>query len=104
MGIARCWEIESHFKLGTSYVLFCKFPYYIQKADVFQNQSSNQKDNLRLRQSVQVILEILSAKIKGYEPDTFVYPTVEDGVEGMKFVKACLQSDANNNIWVNVFD
>ena len=48
--------------------------------------------------------EILSAKIKGYEPDTFVYPTVEDGVEGMKFVKACLQSDANNNIWVNVFD
>ena len=63
-------------------------PYLYQKADVFLEPILViQKDNLRLSALYRSFCEILSAKIKGYEPDTFVYPTVEDGVEGMKFVK-----------------
>ena len=30
------------------------------------------------------------------------FPTVEDGVRGIKFVDACLKSDREGNIWTKV--
>jgi len=44
--------------------------------------------------------EHLIARKTGTTPESFTYPTVEDGVVGMKFIKACVESNANNNQWV----
>ncbi|WP_283673241.1 Gfo/Idh/MocA family protein [Butyricicoccus sp. Marseille-Q5471] len=44
----------------------------------------------------------LIAKKSGGDAGTLRYPTVEDGVRGIEFVDACLKSNANGNIWVNV--
>lgn len=46
--------------------------------------------------------EHLLAKLEGREPESYTYPTVEDGVAGMKFVKACVESNKNGNVWVDV--
>ena len=46
----------------------------------------------------------LLARKQGGDPGTFRYPTVEDGVRGIAFVDACLQSNAENNRWVLVGD
>jgi hypothetical protein len=37
-----------------------------------------------------------------FAPDMIDYPTVHDGADGIKFVHACLQSNANGNIWVDI--
>jgi enolase len=34
--------------------------------------------------------------------DMIDYPTVHDGADGIKFVHACLQSNANGNIWIDI--
>ena len=34
--------------------------------------------------------------------DMIDYPTIEEGVEGLAFVEACLESSRNGNIWVDV--
>ncbi|MGI6546341.1 MAG: Gfo/Idh/MocA family protein [Fastidiosipilaceae bacterium] len=44
----------------------------------------------------------LSAKKTGGDPGHFRYPTVEDGLRGITFVDACLKSNANDNVWVEV--
>nr|WP_246208599.1 Gfo/Idh/MocA family oxidoreductase [Anaerotalea alkaliphila] len=44
----------------------------------------------------------LIAKKAGRDPGTYRYPTVEDGVQGVRFVEACIRSNENNNIWVEV--
>ena len=45
----------------------------------------------------------INAKKDGtFAPDMIDYPTVEDGLEGVKFVHACLRSNANGNTWVEV--
>ena len=44
----------------------------------------------------------LLAKLEGREPESYTYPTIEDGIDGMKFVKACVESDRNGNVWVDV--
>ena len=44
----------------------------------------------------------LIAKKTGGDPGTFRYPTVSDGVKGIEFVDACLESNRNNNVWVPV--
>ena len=44
---------------------------------------------------------LLACKTGG-DPGSFRFPTVEDGVLGIEFVEACLQSNANNNTWVKV--
>ena len=31
-----------------------------------------------------------------------LYPTIGDGVHGLRFVEACLQSAAENNIWITI--
>ena len=44
----------------------------------------------------------LIAKKTGGDPGSYRYPTVEDGVKGIEFVDACLESNAKNNVWVTV--
>ena len=44
----------------------------------------------------------LIARKTGGDPGSFRYPTVEDGVRGIAFVDACLESNARNNVWVTV--
>ena len=44
----------------------------------------------------------LLAKKEGRDPGSFGYPTVEDGVRGIKFVDACLKSDREGNVWTKV--
>ena len=39
---------------------------------------------------------------EGADPGSYRYPTVEDGVRGIKFVDACLKSDREGNIWTKV--
>jgi predicted dehydrogenase len=47
--------------------------------------------------------ECLEAKKKGaFTPDMIDYPTVSDGVEGIRFVEACLKSQALGNVWVDL--
>ena len=47
-------------------------------------------------------MEVLIAKKEGREPDTFTYPTVSDGVDGVRFIDACVKSNAEGNVWVDV--
>ncbi len=43
------------------------------------------------------------AKADGsFTADMIDYPTVQDGLEGVKFVHACLESSKNGNIWVDL--
>lgn len=46
--------------------------------------------------------EILLARKEGRDSDTFTYPTADDGVEGLRFIHACVESDKKGNIWVDV--
>ncbi len=42
-------------------------------------------------------------KLKGEDvPVLYPYPTVDDGIRGLKFVDACLESNRQGNIWVNI--
>ncbi|MDR1534510.1 MAG: Gfo/Idh/MocA family oxidoreductase [Planctomycetota bacterium] len=42
----------------------------------------------------------LLARIEGGKADNYTFPTVEDGVDAMRFVKACVESDAGGNVWI----
>lgn len=42
----------------------------------------------------------LAARKAGTEDPSYTYPTVEDGVWGMKFIHACLESHRQGNAWV----
>jgi predicted dehydrogenase len=44
----------------------------------------------------------LLAKKYGGDPGSFRYPTIDDGLWGIRFVDACLASNAKGNIWVDV--
>jgi len=44
----------------------------------------------------------LLAKQEGRVPETYTYPTIEDGLEGMKFVAACVASHKAGNVWVEL--
>lgn len=44
----------------------------------------------------------LSAQKYGTDAGTFSYPTIEDGIAGLRFVDACLASDKNGNVWTAV--
>ncbi|MEO4042335.1 Gfo/Idh/MocA family oxidoreductase [Hoeflea sp. CAU 1731] len=39
---------------------------------------------------------------KGKVPKDVVFPTVEDGVLGMRFIEACVKSSKKNGVWVKV--
>ncbi len=42
----------------------------------------------------------LIAKKTCTNPGMYRYPTIDAGVNGVRFVEACIKSNANNNIWV----
>ena len=45
----------------------------------------------------------INAKMDGtFTEDMIDFPTVEDGAEGVKFVHACLKSNAEGNVWVDL--
>lgn len=44
----------------------------------------------------------LLAKMEGGDAGDYRYPTLEDGIAGLRFVQACLQSDAQGNAWVEL--
>lgn len=46
--------------------------------------------------------EHLLARLEDREPESYTYPTATDGVKGMRFVKACVASNAEGNIWKDV--
>jgi predicted dehydrogenase len=48
-------------------------------------------------------IECIEAKKNGtFTPDMIDYPTVSDGVEGIRFVEACLKSQELGNVWVDL--
>ena len=44
----------------------------------------------------------LIAKRNGEDASQFIYPTVDEGIEGVKFVHAVIESAANNSKWVEM--
>lgn len=47
--------------------------------------------------------ECIYAKMDGtFTEDMIDYPTVDEGAEGLAFVEACLESNNNGNVWVDV--
>ena len=48
-------------------------------------------------------MECVTAKNDGnFTPDMIDFPTVHDGAEGVKFVHACLKSNKEGNVWVEL--
>ena len=45
---------------------------------------------------------ITAKKDGSFTEDMIDYPTVEAGAEGVKFVHACLRSNKEGNIWVDM--
>ncbi len=47
--------------------------------------------------------DCLTAKKNGtFTDDMIDYPTIDEGVDGLKYVEACLKSNDNGNIWVEL--
>lgn len=46
--------------------------------------------------------EHLLARLTNSIPESYTYPTIEDGVNGLRFVKACVESNAQGNVWKEV--
>lgn len=42
----------------------------------------------------------LLAKKAGAAPESYTFPTIADGLEGMKFIEACVASHKAGNVWV----
>ncbi len=48
-------------------------------------------------------IDCLVAKYEGTFDQSMVdYPTIEDGIDGVKFIEACLASQENGNVWVEM--
>ena len=47
-------------------------------------------------------METLIAKKEGRDPGPCTYPTVEDGIHGIRFVQACVKSNDEGNVWVEL--
>ena len=47
--------------------------------------------------------ECICAKAEGIFTEAMIdYPTIEEGVDGLAFVEACLESNRNGNVWVEL--
>ncbi|MBS6545911.1 MAG: Gfo/Idh/MocA family oxidoreductase [Butyricicoccus pullicaecorum] len=46
----------------------------------------------------------LIAKKTGGDPGTFRHPTIEDGIAGLRFVDACVKSNAEGSRWVSLYE
>lgn len=44
----------------------------------------------------------LLKKKYGIDKGNFDYPTIEDGIHGLKFIDACIESNAKGNVWVDI--
>jgi len=44
----------------------------------------------------------LLAKKEGREAESYTFPTIADGLDGMKFIAACVESHRAGNIWVTL--
>ncbi len=49
------------------------------------------------------IAEVLTARLEGRDPDPGAcgFPTVEDGVRGVKFIEAAVESSTRGGVWVD---
>ena len=45
----------------------------------------------------------LLAKMEGTDAGDYRYPTIDDGLAGIRFVQACLESDRNGNTWAELY-
>ena len=45
----------------------------------------------------------LLAKMEGTDAGAYRYPTLEDGLAGIRFVQACLRSDRAGNVWEKLY-
>ena len=46
--------------------------------------------------------QVLLARKEGREPADYTYPDIHDGVDGMRFVHACVESQRRGNVWVDL--
>jgi hypothetical protein len=48
--------------------------------------------------------EAIAARISGTKPrlEASSFPTADDGIEGLKFIRACLESSRDNRGWTRV--
>ncbi len=46
--------------------------------------------------------EVLLAKKEGRPCEDYTFPTIQDGLDGVKFVNACVESQKKGNIWVSL--
>ena len=46
--------------------------------------------------------EHLLARLEGREAENYTYPTIDDGIHGLRFVDACVKSNREGNIWVTI--
>ena len=42
------------------------------------------------------------ARKDGATEKQYIYPDIEDGINGVRFVDACVESNANGNVWVEI--
>ena len=47
-------------------------------------------------------LKTEATKVRGCSASVWVYPTVQDGVEGVAFVEACVKSSKKNGAWTKL--
>ncbi len=47
------------------------------------------------------IAEVVTARPEGRDPGAGGFPTVEDGVRGVKFIEAPVESSARGGVWVD---
>ena len=48
-------------------------------------------------------IDCLHAQAEGtFTQDMIVYPTIEDGVDGVEYIAACIKSSENGNVWVDM--
>ena len=46
--------------------------------------------------------EVLRARKEGRSASGYAFPTIEDGIDGMRFVRACVESHQKGNAWVEI--
>ena len=46
--------------------------------------------------------QVLLARKEGREPEDWTFPDIRDGVDGMRFVHACVESQRRGNVWVEL--
>lgn len=48
-------------------------------------------------------INCIKAKRDGsFKPEMIEFPTVDDGAEGVRFIEACVESNMNGNVWVDM--